>query len=157
MKKIIGFFAFTLIFINLFSYNGTEIIGEWLTENGKSIIRIDKKDNSFIGRIVWLKEPIYPQGDKNEGKEKMDINNPDKSKRTNKLIGLRLLWGFKFKKNRWVGGKIYDPESGKTYFCKISFDKNGKLVIKGSIDKWGMLGRSTVWTRTKLKDEKSNK
>jgi uncharacterized protein (DUF2147 family) len=157
MKKIMMVSLVILFVINLFSFTGNEIVGKWLTENGKSIIKIEKIDDSFQGKIIWLKEPIYPKDDKNAGKEKMDIHNPDKNKRTNKLVGLKLLWGFHFKKDKWIGGKIYDPESGKTYFCKIQMDKSGNLKIKGSIDKWGMIGRSTVWEKVSKEDERGNK
>ncbi len=146
MKK---YFIISALFILSFLYsaNPKDIVGYWLTQNGKSIILITREKDTFSGKIVWLKEPRYPKGDKNEGKEKMDLNNPDIKKRTDKLIGLKLLWDFKFKKDKWAGGKIYDPENGKTYFCKIKMNKKGNLIIKGSIDKWGIVGRSTVWKK----------
>ena len=45
-----------------------------------------------------------------------------------------------------VGGKVLDPESGKFYYGKI-YLKNGKLVLRGSLDKRGFLGRNQEWER----------
>ena len=48
-----------------------------------------------------------------------------------------------------VKGKIYDPESGKTYSCKMWYDGGpGKLKVKGYVG-ISILGRTTLWTRVK--------
>ena len=47
-------------------------------------------------------------------------------------------------------GKVYDPESQKTYFGKITYKaKTDELVLRGSLDKAGLLGRSQIWKRNK--------
>jgi uncharacterized protein (DUF2147 family) len=48
--------------------------------------------------------------------------------------------------NLLKGGKVLDPESGKFYYGKI-YPKNGKLVLRGSIDKRGFFGRNQTWIR----------
>ena len=53
-----------------------EIIGIWLEEEKQSKIEIYKEDNSFFGKIIWLKEPL----DEN-GKVKLDKENPNISLR----------------------------------------------------------------------------
>lgn len=47
-------------------------------------------------------------------------------------------------------GRCYDPESQKTYYGKITYkpDKD-QIVLRGSLDKFGVLGRSQTWLRTK--------
>ncbi len=157
MKKITFLILFILISSLLLAHEANDILGKWKTANGKSIVQIYSDGKTYFGKIIWLKDPIYPKGDQYEGKPKMDIHNPEKSKRNNELIGLKLLWGFKFKNNRWIGGRIYDPENGKTYYCKIHLDKDNNLIIKGSIDKWGMIGRSTKWKRVSETNESSGK
>jgi uncharacterized protein (DUF2147 family) len=118
------------------------ILGNWLTAEGKAILEIYKCDDRYCGRIVWLKEP------KNEdGTDKLDTNNPDPAKRTRTLLGLNLIWDFKHDKaNRWASGKIYDPDNGKTYSCKMGLE-NDRLKVRGYIGV-SLLGRTTVWTRT---------
>ena len=45
-----------------------------------------------------------------------------------------------------VGGKVLDPESGKFYYGKI-YLKGGNLVLRGSLDKLGFLGRNQTWIK----------
>jgi uncharacterized protein (DUF2147 family) len=33
-----------------------QLVGKWLTQEQKSIVKIYKKDNKFYGKIVWLRE-----------------------------------------------------------------------------------------------------
>ena len=64
------------------------------------------------------------------------------------LQGLVIIRGMRFdaKENALVGGKVLDPESGKFYFGKI-YPKDGHLVLRGSLDKFGVLGRNQTWVR----------
>jgi uncharacterized protein (DUF2147 family) len=64
------------------------------------------------------------------------------------LEGLVIIRGMKFdaKANALTGGKVLDPESGKFYYGKI-YTKDGKLVLRGSLDKAGLLGRNQTWER----------
>ena len=52
------------------------------------------------------------------------------------------------KKNQLVGGKVLDPESGKFYYGKI-YPQDGKLILRGSLDKHGIFGRNQTWIRAK--------
>ena len=47
-------------------------------------------------------------------------------------------------------GHVYDPESQKTYHGKVTYKaKTDELVLRGSLDKAGLLGRSQTWKRKK--------
>jgi uncharacterized protein (DUF2147 family) len=62
------------------------------------------------------------------------------------IPGPPLLWGFKYKgANKWEGGKIYDPNNGKTYSCKMTLEGN-TLKVRGFVG-ISLLGRTTIWTR----------
>ena len=53
--------------------------------------------------------------------------------------------------NEWNGGRIYDPQSGKTYDCYVWMeDRNDMLFMKGYVVGIRWLGKSTEWTRTTL-------
>jgi len=118
---------------------GDAILGQWYTEGDESIVEIYKSDQCYCGKIVWLNEP-----NNSDGSEKVDANNPDESKRGRKILGMDILSGFKYEgKGDWVSGKIYDPNSGKTYSCNARM-KKGKLNIRGYIGV-SLLGRTTVW------------
>ena len=88
---------------------GDVILGNWLTDEGKAEVEIYKCGDEYCGKIMWLKEPKN-----DEGKDKTDINNPDPEKRGRNIIGMNIVWGFKYDKyGKWVKGKIYDPDNGK--------------------------------------------
>jgi uncharacterized protein (DUF2147 family) len=47
---------------------------------------------------------------------------------------------------RWSGGTIYDPDSGRTYKCRLEQLDADRLQVRGFIG-FALLGRSQVWTR----------
>ena len=63
-----------------------------------------------------------------------------------KVEGLVIIRGFHEENGQLVGGKVLDPESGKFYHGKI-YRKGNDLVLRGSIDRAGLLGRSQTWKR----------
>lgn len=129
--------------------NPDAIVGIWVTEGGKSHVEIALRNGQYEGHIVWLKEPDYPTDDQQgmAGKSKVDRENPEIALRTRPIIGLPLLSGFRYAgDNVWSDGSIYDPESGKTYHCKMTLMKNGDLKVRGYIG-FSLFGRTTVWSR----------
>jgi uncharacterized protein (DUF2147 family) len=126
-----------------FAAPSDEILGVWMTEGESATVEIVKEGDTYMGRIIALKEPLTK-----EGQPKKDVNNPEVGKQNNPIIGLAMVWGFKFdeKKGAWVNGNIYDPEEGKSYYCKATIE-DGKLMVRGSLGKLGLAGRTDIWTR----------
>lgn len=120
------------------------IEGNWLDEDKKGKVKIFKATNGkYYGKIIWLKEPNMKNG-----QPKVDLNNPKEANRSNPVMGMQLLRGFeKESATLFEGGTIYDPQSGKTYSCKITVKDKNTLNIRGFIGV-SMLGRTTVWTRS---------
>jgi uncharacterized protein (DUF2147 family) len=119
-----------------------DIVGIWLT-GGKepAKIQVYRSANNFYGKITWLQNPVE------NGKPRVDSNNPDKNKRNNPVIGLQILNGFQFNGNdEWTGGEIYDPESGKTYKSFISLKDKNTLKVRGYVG-ISLFGRTEIWTR----------
>jgi uncharacterized protein (DUF2147 family) len=126
-----------------------DIVGLWETGSGKARVNIIKSGNYYYGRIVWLKEPLNE-----EGKPKVDKNNPDESKRNTPLLGYRMLSSFEYKgDNLWEDGTIYDPESGSTYNCIINMEDKNTMNIRGFIG-IAAFGRTDVWKRLEMKKKK---
>ena len=47
-------------------------------------------------------------------------------------------------------GTVYEPESKKTYYAKISYNKeDNTITLRGSLDKRGWVGRSQTWIKEK--------
>ena len=57
--------------------------------------------------------------------------------------------GFRYVKGAWKGGRIYDPETGKTYRCGIKLGDDDRLRLRGFLG-ISLLGRTTVWVRAPL-------
>jgi len=128
---------------------GDDILGFWNTTEDKARVEVFKQNDKYFGKIVSLKEPDWPANDEKgmAGQPKNDRNNPSPRLRDRKIIGLRMMNDFAYAgKNRWGGGTIYDPESGKTYKGKMSLAATNHLEMRGFVG-ISLLGRTTVWTR----------
>jgi uncharacterized protein (DUF2147 family) len=135
-----------------------EILGVWATdpegEGGQAHIEIYAVDGKYSGKIVWLEEPVYPEGDPDgeAGEPKVDTNNPDPALQSRPIMGLELMAGFVFDgKGTWKKGTIYDPDNGKTYKCKVKIGDNGELNVRGFIG-FSMIGRTSLWTRVEAEE-----
>ena len=63
------------------------------------------------------------------------------------VLGLEIIRGAQKAEGKdvWEGGKILDPENGKTYTLRLTpMDGGQKLDVRGSI---GPFGRTQTWTR----------
>lgn len=129
--------------------NDARVIGNWTTPEAKSTIEIFQCGERLCGKIVALKEPLYPadEPDGYAGKVKVDRENPDTSKRSTPLLGLQIMHGFVYEgDNVWVDGEIYDPENGKSYSCNMTLVDEHTLEVRGYIG-FSWIGRTSVWTR----------
>ena len=114
--------------------------GMWLTEGGKSHVKIEPCGEKLCGAIVWLKEP-----NNDDGSAKLDINNENDSLRDRPIVGLRMLTNFVEKgAGKWDSGKIYNPEDGKTYSSKIEIADPKTLKVSGCVF---IFCKTQTWTR----------
>lgn len=92
--------------------------------------------DAILGTLVWTR-----RGDI------LDSKNPDKAEAQKKLVGKVILHDLQHDEDAdYKGGKIYDPESGKTYSCKATRQADGNLKVRGFIGA-SLFGRTTLWTR----------
>jgi uncharacterized protein (DUF2147 family) len=151
MKRAL-YLAFALLVIGfpLLAQEADDVIGSWLTEpseHGRAHIQIYQEDGKYDGKIVWLEQPVYEAGDPMAGQPKLDRENPDPALRDRPVLGLHILQGFTYAgDDLWKGGTIYDPESGKTYKCKMWLTDDETLKVRGFIG-FSLLGRNEEWTR----------
>jgi uncharacterized protein (DUF2147 family) len=117
------------------------ITGTWLVQDGSGKVRIEKVNDKYCGKLVWIKNPT------DNGKPLVDSKNPDKNLQNRPQLGLPLLENFKYDgENTWTDGSIYDPESGKTYSCKITLKNNHSMEVRGYVG-ISLFGRTETWTR----------
>lgn len=120
-------------------------VGLWQTEGGKSHVRIYPCGAQLCGQIVWLREPLGK-----DGQPKLDTKNPEAAKRTQKIVGLQMLWNFvkSSSPNEWESGRIYNPEDGETYKSTMKLRPDGKLEVRGYVG-ISLLGKSQYWERAR--------
>ena len=134
--------SFLLLFINTLAKAQPDPIEHVRYNEAKTgKIQIYKaRDGKFYGKIVWLAEPDR------DGKPKLDINNPNKTRRNEPLIGLVALKSFqKTEDGVYDDGTIYDHKNGKTYDCTMKL-KGGVLDVHGYV-MISLIGRSEKWTK----------
>lgn len=141
MRKF-GIFVLLLVAMSA-SAQVSKILGDWKTVDDKtgerrSIVTIYKgSDGLYYGKIskMLMYTDMELKCDQCKGE---DYNKP--------IEGLVIIRGMKAENGELVGGKVLDPESGKFYYGKI-YLKDGKLVLRGSLDKRGFLGRNQTWIK----------
>lgn len=149
MKKILTLALIVVLTLPLFAQGKERIYGNWY--NSKKIAKLEiypLRDGTISGKIVWIKDPLTA-----DGKEKTDTKNPDVKLRNNPIIGLNILQGLLYSgEGKYVNGKIYDPESGKSYSAKAEMIDNNTFALRGFIG-IALAGRTETWTRAIEKDE----
>lgn len=138
-----------------YAVEGDDILCEWVTENRDCRVEIFKKGDRYFGKIAAIKPPNYLPGeiDGMDGEPRLDSNNQNESLRSRPLVGIELMTNFRFDEDKWVGGRIYDPQNGKTYKCTLSLAKDGTLHVRGYVGV-SLLGRTTVWESARVYLEK---
>ncbi len=145
MKKMM-LAVFALIWsAGIFAQNNS-VLGNWYTVDDNtgeqlSIVHIYKAENGkYYGKITKLLTP-GSEDDLCVACEGKDKNQP--------ILGMIIIRDMKMEDGVLSGGKVLDPDNGKFYYGKISVGEDGKLKLRGSLDKLGMLGRSQYWIRVK--------
>ncbi|AOP32460.1 hypothetical protein A0128_00315 [Leptospira tipperaryensis] len=152
-RSIAIFLAFAFLSAPVFAGEEDAILGKWWNKEKDAQVDVHKCGAKICGKIVWLKEPLYPAGstEGTPGTPKVDNNNKDESLRTRPTLGLVFLTGFSYEGEQvWSGGRVYDPKGGKTYDGRLTLRNADTLDLKGGY-KVGfmMIGKESTWTRVK--------
>lgn len=138
-----------LVFPCFAANDANAIIGVWYNQAKDAKIDISKCGDTYCGKIVWLKEPNYPQGSKDgtPGTPKLDHKNPNPDLRKTPVMGMEIVREFKYAgDNLWNNGKVYDPKSGKTYNAKMTLVSPTQLDLRGFVG-ISLFGRTEKWTK----------
>jgi len=134
--------VFTLGNLSAQDFKAKDILGNWFNEEKDAKVEIYVDEGKYFGKVVWLEEP-----NEEDGKAKLDDENPDAELQKRPVMGLLLMTNFDYEgEGEWENGDIYDPKSGKTYSCYMKLESKEKLKVRGFIGvSW--IGRTTYWTR----------
>ena len=127
-----------LMFLLFSPAASTTLTGNWITAD-KSIVQVLAcgGGGALCVRIATIARPDVPR---------TDVSNPDASLRGRALCGLTIGTGFMPDgADKAAGGKIYDPDSGKTYSAQMQ-EQGDTLKLRGYIGT-PLLGRTETWHR----------
>ena len=145
MKKILTLFFIIAASIVAQAQVG-KILGQWNTFDDRtgemrSCVKITENNGIYNAEVICLYEK--------DSNGKYKVIQPPYQKEYEGVVGTQLFIDMKVE-GEHLRGKVYDPESQKTYFGKISYHaKTDELILRGSLDKHGLLGRSQTWKRKK--------
>jgi len=127
-----------------------EPTGLWWAEGGFAQVEIRRCGEALCGQVVWLRHPFDEHGC-----ALRDVENPDEALRGRSVEGLQILRDLRPSPDdpgEWVGGRIYDPGSGRTYSAVIETDGPDRLRLRGYLG-IRLLGRTTTWIRVGSEDQ----
>lgn len=118
--------------------------GRWMTvddatHKAKGVVEIfQARDGSYAGRVVEII-------DTKQGPNPLCVKCTGASK-GKPILGMVTLWGLKPDGDgHWSGGRVLDPENGKTYKSKLDLlDGGRKLGMSGC---FAFLCRQQVWVK----------
>ena len=123
----------------------TSAAGRWRTIDdqtgqAKSIVRIVETDGELKGQVERVFSPPAPSAMPLCEKCISDLKNKP-------LVGMTIMWGMTKDGDGYSGGRVLDPEEGKTYRGKVRVVDNGRqLELRGYIG-ISMIGRTQTWVR----------
>ena len=138
MKRLLNLMLSSgLLALPAMSEPNMSVLGIWETPEKDARIEItDCGDGTPCGDLIWI--------DPASADSETDINNPTDALRDRPLVGIRMVWGFTPRRDQWRAGKVYDPESGRTYRAELSLKDTNLLKLKGC---FGPICRSQIWSR----------
>lgn len=115
------------------------VVGDWLTiddetETKRSVVEIYEENGALFARV----KHIFPKEGEPEDPVCIACKGRNKDQR---ILGMVIMWDMKPDGDEWKGGRILDPEKGKTYRAKIWLE-DGRLRVRGYL---GPFYRTQTW------------
>lgn len=142
MKRLFLFIVIAIVTITSAFAQADKVVGTYkAVRNGvTSKVSVFKNGDGYRAQVIWVDNLK-----KEDGSIRLDEKNPDPAKRKVQADKIVLIDKVKFDgKDKWSGGKIYDPTSGKTYTVTLYFKDEKTLTVKGSI---GPFFQRMYWTK----------
>jgi uncharacterized protein (DUF2147 family) len=143
----VPFVLLALLFCRAGSAQDLTPEGRWRTIDdktnmAKSIVTITLSNGQLQGVVERVFVP--------PSKEEQPMCTPCPGEFSDKpVVGMRIMWGLRRNDSsqEYVDGRVFDPDAGKTYRCKIRVVDGGrKLEVRGFIGV-SLLGRTQTWIR----------
>lgn len=148
-KLAFAIWLFFLLFtrLSLHAQQPNDIVGLWISMQRNVMVEIYKDSLTFKGKVVWFDDSDDNTKPMNT---RTDINNPVKSLRNRKIIGIDVLKGLTYNTrcNCWQNGRIYDVQTGKTWNASLTLLNKNLVKVRGFWH-YEFFGRSMRFRRVK--------
>ncbi|MEO6136792.1 MAG: DUF2147 domain-containing protein [Ginsengibacter sp.] len=110
--------------------NADEILGKWMSVQNNCMVDVYKNGQEYRAKIIWFDDSDDPSRPMNE---RLDIENPDKKLRSQKILGSNVLKEliYNYKNKVWKNGYVYDATSGRTWNASVWLLADGTLKVRG--------------------------
>lgn len=139
MKIFLTLFVFLMTVGSANAVEPLNPYGYWLTENERSVIKVEPCGKSLCGYIHWIID----------GGMQYDTKNPQENLRGQPMCGLQIIQGLKPDANKegsFSDGKIYKADDGDVYDASLTMKSNSELTVRGYMG-ISLLGKSQTWKR----------
>ena len=145
MKKRTTVFMIGMMILLVQGVQCQTVFGKWKTiddrtGNPKAIVEIFEEGGRMYGHIVKILE---------KGKENAKCIKCDGEQKNEPIVGMTIIEGAKKNDDgEWKGKKLFDPEQGMTFRCKIWLNPENPDQLKVR-DYLAVLYRTQTWLRVK--------
>jgi uncharacterized protein (DUF2147 family) len=121
-----------------------DVFGHWKTIDDrtgkpKGIIKIFEKDGLLYGNVVEILE---------EGKKDVRCEKCEGELKDMPVVGMEIITAAEKEDGEWKGKRLFDPEQGMTFRCKIWLNPENpnELKVRGYL---AFIYRTQTWLRVK--------
>ena len=122
---------------------GDPVFGVWLTQAKDGTVRIGPCASVPAETCGVVLSGKGPKGE--DARTLTDIKNPEPALRSHPIVGLQVISGFRRDGEAgWTGGRIYEPQTGRTFKAKMASGGPNTLKVAGCVL---FFCRAETWTR----------
>lgn len=107
--------------------------GSWRTADGSAYVEVARCGPNLCGTVRWVRDAAL-----------RDVHNPDQALRSRSLAGAVVIQDVGRSGNRWSGGRLYVPRTGRSYPARLTLEQPNRLLVQGC--RFGLC-RGERWTR----------
>lgn len=146
MKKVLFIATLLLVSAGAFAQNAPadNIIGTWISYGSDVGLQFDifKLEGNYFGKLAWASTMFEADGKM----AKKDVNNPDPKLRSRSRQNILNLTNLRYNEGEYTGGKLYNPDDGRTYSLKAKLKSDNQLEFRGYVG-ISLLGQTIKFKR----------
>ncbi|GAB3249562.1 DUF2147 domain-containing protein [Larkinella harenae] len=120
-----------LLSVTVFAQNSPadRITGIWLSEDSDVGLKFEifKAEGKYFGKLLWATTMFEADGKT----PKKDPKNPDKTLRNRSRQHIINVTNLRYADGEYTGGKLYNPDDGRTYSLKAKLPHVNQLEFRG--------------------------